>query len=74
MTDSLYHRLAAAGCEIDHYQSDLYVRRTPLALAIIAAQQPPVTALPFASQIDGTTWLDIPFQYEPFWTKKGTRA
>jgi hypothetical protein len=33
---SLYRRLLEAGCEIDNHESDLYVRDTPEARAIIA--------------------------------------
>ncbi len=70
---SLYSDLIAAGCEIDHHESDLYVKRTPEAVAIIHQHGKTVdgwNVQPFVSQIDGTPWLDIPFAYEPYWAAK----
>lgn len=65
---SLYEQLVAAGCEIDNHESDLYVKATPEALAIIKTFEfRNVTR--FRNQIDGEIWLDCPFAYDPFWQK-----
>ena len=72
MTETLYTLLVAAGCDIDHHESDLYVRATPEADAIIEAWQIKhgVNREVFRSAIDHSKWYDIPFAYDPFWSKK----
>ena len=70
---SLYPRLVEAGCEIDHHESDLYVKATPQARAIILAWEAETgikNRETFKSAIDGSPWYDIPFAYDPFWSKK----
>lgn len=54
--------------QIDHHASDLYVLDTPVARLVI--RQFGRESSGFTSQIDGKRWLDVPFAYEPFWTKK----
>jgi hypothetical protein len=66
-TESVYDRLVAAGCNIDHHESDLYVEATPEARAITAGEK---NRSFFRSQVDGKTWIDIPFAYAPFWAAK----
>lgn len=70
---SLYRRLKDAGCELDHHESDLQVRATPEALAIIKAYEDEggfTNKRQFVSQTDGTPWIDLPFHYEPYWDQK----
>lgn len=62
---TLFQDLQAAGCEMDHHESDLYVKATPKSLAIIRDHQPRGWRA-FTSQIDREIWLDIPFAYDPF--------
>lgn len=71
---SVYQRLLAAGCTLDHHESDLYVKATDEARRIIASL-PCVraTARTFTSQIDGTLWFDLPFMYDPFWQARRSR-
>lgn len=69
---SVYRELVAAGCEVDHHESDLYARATPRANAIIAAHA--VNAVRFASAIDGSPWWDLPFAYDPFWERAAARS
>jgi hypothetical protein len=57
---------------IDHHESDLYVRDTPLVRAIV--RQFGRESRGFTSDVDGQRWLDIPFAYEPFWEKKARGA
>lgn len=66
---SLYTELKAAGCELDHHESDLYVLASEQARRILKANGI-TTARGFISQVDGKPWLDIPFMYEPFWDRK----
>jgi len=62
---SLYDELLAAGVPLDNHESDLYVKDTPEARAILAKHGK--RAAPFVNQIDHTIWFDVPFMYEPFW-------
>lgn len=68
---TLYEEMRAAGCEIDHHETDLYVKDTPEARAVLEAYKVtgygPVTVSAFRSEVDGAMWLDIPFYYAPAW-------
>ena len=79
---SLYERLKNAGCEISNYYSDLYVKDTPKARAIISDYKhdagihkpddvPDAWISRFKSNIDGRYWLDIPMMFDPYWQAKG---
>lgn len=72
-TSSLYDKLKAAGQTLDHHESDLYVKRTPEADAIIAQHggTEAASARPFKDDT-GAEWIDIPFAYAPFWGKPHT--
>ena len=56
---------------IDHHESDLYVRDTPMVRAVIRQFGRESSA--FTSKVDGHRWLDVPFAYEPFWDKKAKK-
>jgi hypothetical protein len=60
-----YRALVAAGVPIDHHESDLYCLATPEAWRIVGLSG--WSHSTFTSQIDGRTWIDLPFGYEPFW-------
>ena len=69
---SLYTELKQAGCDIDHHETDLYVRDSETARAILGLHGKTVdgwNVQRFTSAIDSTQWLDIPFMYEPGWPK-----
>jgi hypothetical protein len=63
-----YKALLKAGCEMDSHESDLYVRATPEAVAIV--KESGWRYETFTSQTDGQQWLDLAFAYEPFWESK----
>lgn len=77
MTMSLYKQLRDGGHEIDNHESDLYVKATPEARAIVQAEQqrlkaagePQMAVERFLSSVDGSEWLDIAFGFDPFWTR-----
>jgi hypothetical protein len=69
---SLYDDLRAAGCELDNHESDLYVKDTAEARAILARHQR--SGKRFTSQIDGRLWLDVPFAFAPWWRERGAHA
>lgn len=62
---SVYDALKSAGCEMGNHQSDLHVEDTPKARQILNAWGARFT--PFNNEITGTTWLDVPFAYQPYW-------
>ncbi len=73
---TIYQRLLEANCELDNHESDLYVKSTPEAREIILKYRSenlhsPLTVRTFKSETDGTPWLDLPFQYDPWWETKG---
>lgn len=64
---SLYTDLVEAKIEIGNWQSDLHVKYCPEAIALIRKHG--LRGETFQSKIDGSIWVDIPFQYEPYWGK-----
>ena len=74
---SLYERAVKVlpADHIDHHESDLYLKATPEATALIREwvndngfQYAAKTFIDrFFCQIDGCFWYDIAFQYAPYW-------
>ena len=52
--------------DIDHYNSDLYLKRTPASQAIIARMENR-SLLSIFRDSDGVAWYDLPFCYTPYW-------
>jgi len=67
---TLYEALTAAGIECSNWQSDLYFPRTPETRAILA-QYPSQSRSTFKSNIDGGTYYECPFAFDPFWSSRG---
>lgn len=70
---SLYTDMIEAGQETDSNESDLYVKDTPEAREILGRHGKQIdgwNVQPFTSAIDGARWLDLPFQYAPWWRAK----
>lgn len=75
--NTLYDLLKNGGCELDHWQSDLYVLATQQARLIIKDYQEAghtAKSTVFRSKIDGRNWIDLPFHYTPYWTSRSTSA
>ena len=53
--------------DIDHHASDLYIKRTPAAVALVARLDNTALLSVFLSQIDGCIWYELPFCFTPFW-------
>ena len=71
--DTIYSALKAANCEIDSHESDLYVRDTETARTILVDWVRAGRVLSFSTfrcNRDGTSWLDIPFAYDPYWEQR----
>ena len=68
MDKTLYSDLKAAGIPISNHESDLYFKYSPESVAIL--DKYPLeksNAQRFRNCIDGTTWVDVPFAYIPWW-------
>lgn len=64
--------------DIDHHETDLYIRRTPQS-EILVNVWVDVTGFrssvsTFRDQIDGDIWYDIAFAYDPAWSKRLERS
>ncbi len=62
---SLYTDLKSAEQETDSHESDLYVRCTPEALALVRASRSKFSL--FHHAVSKATWIEIPFAYDPWW-------
>jgi hypothetical protein len=76
---SLYERLLEAGCQMDHHESDLYVRMVPDAVKILREHYGVRFGTHggctlFRSPVDGRIWIDCPFMYDPFWQRVRARG
>lgn len=67
--------------DIDHHESDLYLRITAATRQIMRKfladnNNPPQSPLTWSTFKDqqGVAWYEIPFAYIPFWEKRGTHA
>lgn len=58
---------ALPACDIDHHNSDLYLKRTPASAALVGRLDSTVLLSVFRSQIDGRIWYELPFCFTPFW-------
>jgi len=70
----LYTAAKKAGLEIDHHESDLYLKHSEQATNLIAVYDTGNTATVFRSEIDGELWWDIPFAYLPYWEARRVTA
>ena len=78
-TDSIYDRLLVACCEMDHHESDLYVKDTPRAREVMIefmTDYPEITLNRslFISRRDGNPWFELPFMFSLWWKEKAPLA
>lgn len=52
--------------DIDRHASDLYLRRTPAAVALVNRLENKALLSTFRDQ-NGTTWYELPFCFAPYW-------
>jgi hypothetical protein len=67
--DDIYEQMVKSGVELDHHESDLYVKKTPESEKIVKGYKFRSNVKVFKNNIDGTMWYDIPFAYTPWWNK-----
>lgn len=65
---TLYESLRNSGCELDSHCSDLYVKATAPALALV--RESGLGFEFFRSALDGSQWLTVHFAYDPFWAER----
>lgn len=70
MSQGIYEKLLAAGCEMSNHESDLYVKATETAREILKGYEHRENVTTFKNNIDGLTWYDVPFAYTPWWDKR----
>jgi len=73
MFDTIYAQMLAAGVPTDSHESDLYVKATPEALAIVRRYRWRNLVTSFTHAVDGTRWLEIPFAFDPWWENRANR-
>ena len=66
---NIYEKALAAlpASDIDHHETDLYLRKTPASEALIREYEFAANVTIFHDNIDGDIWYDIPFAYTPTW-------
>lgn len=68
---TLYEQAREAGIPCDHHGSDLYVQDCEEARELLekwrALHHSPKL---FRSQVDGKMWWDVPFAYDPHWSRR----
>lgn len=69
----IYAELVAIGAELDHHESDLYVKVTPETNVALERHKSGYRLSFFVSPIDNRLWCEVPFAYSPFWETKVTK-
>ena len=67
---TLYQALCAAGCRINHHESDLYVLLDRTAREILAGYNVRYTTF---TNWDDRVWADVPFLFDPFWARRNRK-
>lgn len=57
---------ALPACDIDHHASDLYLKRTPAAVALVERLDNTALLSVFRDP-DGVAWYELPFCFSPYW-------
>jgi hypothetical protein len=52
--------------DIDHHNSDLYLRRTPAAMALVNRLENKALLSVFRDP-SGVAWYELPFCFTPYW-------
>lgn len=71
-SEQLYDELVKEGFKLDHHESDLYIKDSPLARELVTKHGFVYTT--FKDDIDHEMWLDVPFAYAPFWRERAAAS
>lgn len=69
--NTLFDAIKSEGIPHDSHESDLYLPDTPQVRSILdkfPLQKSNATR--FRNEVQGGTWIDVPFAYQPFWEAK----
>lgn len=69
LTPSTIYAAAMAAlptCDIDHHASDLYLKLTPAAVALVERLENKSLVSVFRDP-GGVAWYDLPFCFTPYW-------
>lgn len=64
---------ALPASDIDHHESDLYIRKTPTSEKLIAQYPYQNIVNTFRCAIEHDVWYEIPFAYDPFWEERSRK-
>lgn len=56
--------------DIDHHESDLYLRKTSESEQLIAEYKFRSNVTVFRDAIGNALWYEVPFAYDPFWKSR----
>lgn len=59
--------------DIDHHESDLYLRITPISKKLIREYEFKNQVHVFRDNIEHVLWYEIPFAYTPYWERRYNR-
>ena len=65
MQNNIYKECLVRNIPISHHYSDLYIPCTQETIEL--CKQFNVKFSQFTSNLDKQLWIDVPFQYMPFW-------
>lgn len=65
---TVYEKLLSINARMDHHESDLYVELNPEVKKIVENSGKDYTYF----NGESSTWIEIPFAYDPFWGKRET--
>ena len=68
----LYKDVVALGIPHTNHYSDLYLPNTDQVRGLLKKHDK--RGSPFQNQVEGGTWLDVPFAYEPYWDEVSDKA
>lgn len=70
---ALFDKIKELGIQYDNHESDLYIPLTEETVKLVNEYGLGGICARFKSNIDGKMWFDLPFQYAPFWEKRGMK-
>lgn len=69
-SNELFMRIIEFGIPYENHASDLYIPKTEQNTKLIAVYEFKENVTTFISQIEKTMWYDIPFAYQPYWSRR----
>lgn len=67
---NIYEKVIELNIEFSAYCSDLYIPVNETTIKLVNDYEFKSNVTKFKSNIDSKPWFDIPFAYQPYWTKR----